>query len=89
MAIFDYAKSICNHIRTYYADILANNQFAFKEDRIISRERFIFGNKDLSKILPDSEKIMLILDDLPSVWPKNYNNVLITLPYKYWKEKPS
>ena len=40
----------------------------------------------MSKILPDSDKIMLILDDRSDVWLKNSGNLLTTLPYIYWGE---
>lgn len=38
MALFDYAKSICYHLKNEYKDILVDYPKTFGEDRIISRE---------------------------------------------------
>ncbi|KAL4454715.1 hypothetical protein ABPG74_021920 [Tetrahymena malaccensis] len=86
MAMLDYAKCVCDYLKETYKDILDEYPMTFNYDRIISREQFSSNNKDLQQILPNSEKIMLILDDRDDVWAKNKMNLVTTLPYIYWWE---
>ncbi|KAL4499190.1 hypothetical protein ABPG72_006776 [Tetrahymena utriculariae] len=86
MAMLDYAKCVCDYLKETYKDILDDYPMTFNYDRIISREQFSSNNKDLQQILPNSEKIMLILDDRDDVWAKNKMNLVTTLPYIYWWE---
>ncbi|EAR97854.1 NLI interacting factor-like phosphatase (macronuclear) [Tetrahymena thermophila SB210] len=86
MAMLDYAKCVCDYLKQTYKDILDDYPMTFNYDRIISREQFSSNNKDLQQILPNSEKIMLILDDRDDVWAKNKMNLVTTLPYIYWWE---
>jgi len=78
----DYAKTIIKYLSTNY-DIKSLNY-----DKLVARENNPFETKNIKKIFPSTENMVVILDDRTDVWT-NRNNLINVSPYFFFAEEKS
>lgn len=66
------------------------NQEMVKEslsvDRLIARENGIIQSKTIKKVFPTTENMVVILDDRPTVWTENDDNLINCFPYTFFND---
>lgn len=88
MGTRDYAESIMASINRQLSDYSPADTpvYQFKTEQIISRnENFTGGYKQIQRIVPCNESMVLILDDNQQVWSKS-QNLVYTKKYYFFNE---
>lgn len=76
----DYAKTIIKYLAAEY-DVKSLNF-----DKLVARENNTFESKNIKKIFPSTENMVVILDDRTDVWT-NTNNLINISPYFFFSEE--
>jgi len=76
----DYAKTIIKYLAAEY-EVKSLNI-----DKLVARENNTFESKNIKKIFPSTENMVVILDDRTDVWT-NTNNLINISPYFFFSEE--
>jgi len=76
----DYAKAIINYLNTEL-DVKSLNM-----DKLVARENNNFESKNIKKIFPSTESMVVILDDRTDVW-SNRDNLINVSPYFFFTDE--
>lgn len=78
----DYAKTIIKYLAAEY------NVKSLNFDKLVARENNNFDSKNIKKIFPSTENMVVILDDRTDVWTNTHNLINIS-PYFFFSEEKS
>ena len=76
----DYARTIIKYLAAEY------NVKSLNFDKLVARENNNFDSKNIKKIFPSTENMVVILDDRTDVWT-NTNNLINISPYFFFCEE--
>jgi RNA polymerase II subunit A C-terminal domain phosphatase len=79
-----YAEQVIRNLNVYFE--FKGKKITLTKEKLITANEFV-NQKSIQLVLPQTDNLHLILDDLPSVWEESDQpNLVFTKPFWYWDE---